>query len=100
MGAGASAAASGVVFGLAVCLLGQQFGLIDLGQLYSGVLSLFVYALVFGIIFGVVGVAIGRRYLKRHQADTGPKTTEPSQPPAADAEGAPVVEKPSDEPPS
>ncbi len=88
MGAGSSGAASGVVFGLAVVLLGQQLGYIDLSSLSGGLLALFVAALAFGLVFGLVGIALGARYVKRHAArsskaaEAPPKDASPPEKPA------------------
>jgi hypothetical protein len=66
--AGGNAAVSGVVFGLAAVLLGQQLGYVDLGSLVPGVELLIEGAVVFGVVFGILGWIIGRRYARRHPA--------------------------------
>jgi hypothetical protein len=68
MGAGSSAAGSGLVVGLCLVFLGQQFGFFDLSSLVTGVIYLVAFAIVFAIVFGLVGVWLGARYLRKHAA--------------------------------
>jgi NhaP-type Na+/H+ or K+/H+ antiporter len=85
VGAGSSAAASGVVFGLAIAFLGQQLGFLDLSPLVSGLVTVLLYAVVFGLVFGAIGAILGRRYLKRHMTPAAKTTTT-----ANDSSGAPA----------
>lgn len=82
MSAGSTAAADGVVFGLAAAFLGQQLGYLDLSGLYYGLATMVVFALVFGILFGVAGAAIGRRFARRHvvPAPEGSSVEDPPKP--------------------
>ncbi|HLY76456.1 MAG TPA: hypothetical protein VKT21_01065 [Thermoplasmata archaeon] len=66
MGAGSSAAGSGLIVGLCLVFLGQQFGFFDLSSLVTGIVYLVAFAVIFAILFGLVGVGLGARYLRRH----------------------------------
>lgn len=66
--------AAGVVFGAVVVLLGQQFGFYGLSDLAATVEYLIVGVVMGAVIFGLIGMALGRRYLRRHPI-------EPSAPP-------------------
>ncbi len=66
MGAGSSAAGSGVIVGICIVLLAQQLGILDLSSVLTGLIYLIVFAVVFGIFFGIIGSALGRRYLRQH----------------------------------
>jgi uncharacterized membrane protein SpoIIM required for sporulation len=66
MGAGSSAAGSGVVVGLCLTFLGQQFGFFDLSNLVTGIIYLVAFAVVFGVVFGLFGVWLGARYKRKH----------------------------------
>ncbi|MGC2288864.1 MAG: hypothetical protein WA688_03295 [Thermoplasmata archaeon] len=68
MGAGSSAAGSGLVVGLCLVFLGQQFGFFDLSSLVIGIIYLVAFAVVFAVVFGLVGVWLGARYLRKHAA--------------------------------
>lgn len=68
MGAGSHSVPSGVVLGLVVVLLSQQFGVLDLSAGYGGVVALVVAAVVGGIAAGLLGRAIGRRVERRRGA--------------------------------
>lgn len=70
MGAGSSAAGSGLVVGLCLVFLGQQFGLIDLSTLLTGILFLVGFAVVFAVVFGLFGVWLGARYARKHSGLT------------------------------
>ena len=90
MGAGSSAAGSGVVVGICLVFLGQQFGLIDLSTLVNGILFLIAFAVVFGVVFGLLGVWLGKRYARKHSGLTAwqsktetPAAADGSEPPAA-----------------
>ena len=65
MSAGSSGAGTGVVFGIALALLGQELGYVDLGPLFPALEALVVFAIVFGVVFGLLGAGIGRRYRRR-----------------------------------
>jgi hypothetical protein len=64
--AGSSGAASGVVLGIVVVLLGQQLGFLSLSDLVPALEYLVIGAVIGGILFGLVGWGLGRRYLARH----------------------------------
>jgi positive regulator of sigma E activity len=70
MGAGSSAAGSGLVVGLCLVFLGQQFGFFDLSGLLLGILYLVAFAVVFAIVFGLLGVWLGARYKRKHSGLT------------------------------
>lgn len=66
MGAGSSGAGSGLVVGICLVFLGQQFGFFDLSSLLLGIVYLVAFAVVFALLFGIVGAWLGRRYLRKH----------------------------------
>jgi hypothetical protein len=70
MGSGASAAGSGLIVGLCLAFLGQQFGFFDLSTLLTGVIYLVAFAVVFAAVFGLFGVWLGARYLRKHSGLT------------------------------
>ena len=70
MGAGSSAAGSGLVVGLCLVFLGQQFGFFDLSSLVLGVIYLVAFAVVFAVVFGLLGVWLGARYMRKHSSLT------------------------------
>jgi positive regulator of sigma E activity len=70
MGAGSSAAGSGLVVGLCLVFLGQQFGFFDLSSIVSGIIYLVAFAVVFAIVFGLAGIWIGARYARKHSGLT------------------------------
>jgi positive regulator of sigma E activity len=80
MSAGGSAAGSGLVVGLCLVFLGQQFGFFDLSSLVTGVIYLVAFAIVFAVVFGLVGMWLGARYLRKHASLTPwkPKTAQPA----------------------
>lgn len=84
MGAGSSAAGSGLVVGLCLVLLGQQFGLLDLSSLLLGVVYFVAFAAGFAVVFGLIGTWLGHRYLRKHRGlrawRTSPEPTEPTPP--------------------
>lgn len=88
MGAGGSAAGSGVVVGLCLVLLGQQFGLLDLSALLTGVVYFVAFAVGFAVVFGLIGIWLGHRYLRKHSGlrawQASPEPTEPA-PPSSDS---------------
>ncbi|MGD0250567.1 MAG: hypothetical protein ABSB97_06760 [Thermoplasmata archaeon] len=62
--------AAGIVFGIVVVLLGQQFGYLSLSQLTPAILY-FVIAIVVGaVVFGLIGMALGRAYLRKHPPES------------------------------
>jgi uncharacterized protein YacL len=70
MGAGSSAAGSGLVVGLCLTFLGQQFGFFDLSNLVTGIIYLVAFAVVFAVVFGLFGVWLGARYKRKHSGLT------------------------------
>jgi positive regulator of sigma E activity len=80
MSAGGSAAGSGLVVGLCLVFLGQQFGFWDLSSLVTGIIYLVVFAVVFAVVFGLFGVWLGARYRRKHSGMTEwqPKPTPPA----------------------
>lgn len=80
MGAGSSAAGSGVVVGLCLVFLGQQFGLLDLSTLVTGLIYLIVFAVAFGVIFGLLGVWLGAHYRRKHSGMTEWQAKSPTAP--------------------
>jgi hypothetical protein len=85
MGAGSSAAGSGLIIGLCLVFLGQQFGFFDLSTLILGLIYLVVFAVVFAVLFGLIGMWLGARYMRKHaggltawQSQSTSTTTPPS----------------------
>lgn len=72
MGAGSSAAGSGLVVGVCLVLLGQQFGFLDLSTLVLGLIYLVVFAVAFAVVFGLLGIWLGARYMRKHAAGLTP----------------------------
>ena len=66
MGAGGSGAGSGVVIGICLVLLAQEFGFVDLGALVNAIIYLVAFAVVFGVVFGLLGIWLGARYMRKH----------------------------------
>ena len=66
MSAASQGAASGVVVGIVVVLLGQQFGYYSLSELLPAVEYLLVGAVVGAILFGLIGWGLGHLYRRRH----------------------------------
>jgi hypothetical protein len=81
MGAGSSAAGSGVVVGLCLVLLTQQFGFLDLSSVGTSILYFLLFAVVFGIVFGLLGMWLGARYVRKH-AGLNPWQSKAAEPPA------------------
>ncbi|MGA7860607.1 MAG: hypothetical protein WCB19_01965 [Thermoplasmata archaeon] len=96
MGAGSSAAGSGLVVGLCLVFLGQQFGFFDLSNLVTGVIYLVAFAVVFAVVFGLAGMWIGARYLRKHSGLTAWQAKAPA--PASSTSGAPDSSTTSTEP--
>lgn len=82
MAGGASGAGSGVVFGIALVLLIQQFGYLDFSSnLVNALVYIIIFAVVFGIIFGVIGRALKGRAMRKFEAATSSSSgTPPSGP--------------------
>jgi uncharacterized protein (DUF2062 family) len=55
----------GIVLGLVLVLLGQQFGFFDLSDLTPAIEYLIVGAVVFGILGALIGYGLGRRATRR-----------------------------------
>ena len=66
MSAVGSGAASGVVLGIVLVLLGQQFGWLDLSELTGAVLLLVLGGVVGGVVGALIGWQLGRRYVRAH----------------------------------
>ena len=89
MGAGSSAAGSGLVVGICLVLLAQQFGFLDLGGLVLAIIYLVAFGVVFAVVFGLFGVWLGARYLRKHAAgltEWQSKPPESTTPPASEPE--------------
>jgi len=78
MGSGSSAAGSGLVVGLCLVFLGQQFGFLDLSVLVTAVIYLVAFAVVFAVVFGLLGVWLGARYMRKHSGLTEWQAKSPS----------------------
>ncbi len=91
MGAGSSAAGSGLVVGLCLVFLGQQFGFLDLSTLVTGLIYLVAFAVVFAIVFGLLGAWLGARYKRKHAGLTPwqPKSAAPAPSPGSPEPAAP-----------
>lgn len=61
MSAASEGAGAGVVLGIVVVLLGQQFGLLSLSDLEGALVALVVGAVAGALLFGAIGWALGRR---------------------------------------
>ncbi|MHB8352239.1 MAG: hypothetical protein ACYDFT_06105 [Thermoplasmata archaeon] len=68
MSAGTHGAASGLILGIVLVLLAQQFGLLDLSYLVPSIEDLIVGGLVGGVAGGLLGWALGRKYLREFPA--------------------------------
>lgn len=90
MGAGSSAAGSGLVVGICLVLLGQQFGFLDLSVTLTAVIYLIAFGVVFAVVFGLFGVWLGARFMRKHAGLTEWKAK--SEPPSASAESQPESE--------
>ncbi len=71
MGAISRAGASGLILGLVVIFLGQQFGFVDLTNFVGSIEQLLIAAAIGGIVFGLLGIWLGRR--ARRKISTAPK---------------------------
>jgi hypothetical protein len=69
MSAASHGAGCGVVLGIVLVVLFQQFGYLDLSDLIPTIEYLAIGAVVGGIIGALIGWALGRAYLSRHAAD-------------------------------
>jgi positive regulator of sigma E activity len=78
MGAGSSAAGSGLVVGLCLTFLGQQFGFFNLSGLIVGIIYLVGFAVVFAVVFGLLGVWLGARYKRKHAGLTEWQSKKPA----------------------
>ena len=65
MSAASRAAASGVVLGVVVVVLGQQFGYLDFTLLVPALEQIIIGAVIGGVIFGIIGLFIGRRIRRK-----------------------------------
>lgn len=74
MSAMSHGASAGVVIGLVVVLLAQQFGYLDLTNLVSAILYLVIGAVLGGVLFGLMGWGLGKRYARNHP-DRNPEAT-------------------------
>lgn len=64
MSAGSHGAVSGVILGIVLVLLAQQFGMLDLSSLLPSVEYLIIGGLVGGIAGGLIGWSLGRRAVR------------------------------------
>lgn len=60
MSEASSAATSGVVLGIVLVFLLQQFGVISLTSLFTSILYFAIAAVIGGVVFGAAAVAAGR----------------------------------------
>ncbi|MGA9839634.1 MAG: hypothetical protein WBE40_08405 [Thermoplasmata archaeon] len=81
MSAASQGVGCGVVLGIVLVLLAQQFGFVSLSGLAAAIEYLVLGAIVGAILFGIIGWALGRRYVSRHPAVESPAGTPPSTPP-------------------
>ncbi|HTZ61411.1 MAG TPA: hypothetical protein VMC82_02040 [Thermoplasmata archaeon] len=68
MSATGSGAGCGVVLGIVLVLLAQQFGLLSLSSLISGIEYLAIAAIIGGVFGAAIGWGLGKHYLSRHPA--------------------------------
>jgi NhaP-type Na+/H+ or K+/H+ antiporter len=66
MSATTSGAGCGVVLGIVLVLLAQQFGFLSLSGLDDAIERLVIGAVVGGVLGALIGWALGRRYLSKH----------------------------------
>ncbi len=66
MSATSAGTSSGVVLGIALVLLGQQFGYYSLSDLIPAIEYILIAAVIGGLVGAVIGYALGRLYLHRH----------------------------------
>ena len=69
MSAASHGAGCGVVLGIVLVVLFQQFGFLDLSDLVPTIEYLAIGAVVGGVLGGLIGWVLGRSYLSRHAAD-------------------------------
>lgn len=69
MSAGSHGAGCGVVLGIVLVVLLQQFGYLNLSDLIPTIEYLVIGAVVGGILGGLIGWVLGRNYLARQAAD-------------------------------
>lgn len=72
MSATSRGAECGVVIGVAIVLLAQQFGYLSLSDLVPAIEALLVGGIVGGVLFALLGWGLGRRYLRRHPPEAAP----------------------------
>jgi membrane protein YqaA with SNARE-associated domain len=72
MSAGSHGAGCGVVLGIVLVLLAQQFAFLSLSVLSTALEDLVIGAVLGGILGGLIGWALGRRYLRSHPASSLP----------------------------
>ena len=72
MSAASHGAGCGVVLGIVLVVLFQQFGYLDLSDLVPTLEYLIIGGVVGGVLGALIGWGLGRSYLARHA------TTEPS----------------------
>ncbi len=74
-----SGAGCGVVLGIVLVLLAQQFGLLSLSALVPAIEFLIIAGVIGGLIGAGIGYALGHRYLANHPpASSGSSGTPPS----------------------
>lgn len=73
MSATTSGAESGIVLGIVLVLLAQEFGVLSLSDTAGAVTYLVGGAVVAGAVGAVIGWLLGRRYRRRH-AEAEPAT--------------------------
>ena len=69
MSAASHGAGCGVVLGIVLVVLFQQFGYVNLSDLVPTIEYIVIGAIVGGILGGLIGWALGRNYLARQSAD-------------------------------
>jgi len=69
MSSASHGAGCGVVLGICLVVLFQQFGYLNLSDIVPTIEYLVIGILVGGIIGGLIGWVLGRSYLARHAAD-------------------------------
>lgn len=74
MSATGSGAGCGVVLGIVLVLLAQQFGILSLSALATGIEYLVIGAIVGGVLGAVIGWGLGKRYLRLHGGASGSGT--------------------------
>jgi membrane protein YqaA with SNARE-associated domain len=74
MSAGSHGAGCGVVLGIILVLLAQQFAFLSLSDLVPALEDLILGAVLGGILGGLIGWALGRRYLRNQAASAAAKS--------------------------